>query len=45
VDKVKVIEEPQLAVKRKLPWFVDALLYPISLHGMIQIGIFLVGFF
>jgi len=42
---VKIIEEPQLAVKRKLPWFVDALLYPISLHGMIQIGIFLVGFF
>jgi len=38
---VKVIEEPQLAVKRKRPWFIDVLLYPVSLHGMIQIAIFL----
>jgi len=40
VDDVKVIEEPQLEVNRKLPWFIDVLLYPASLHGIIQIGIF-----
>jgi len=37
---MKIIEEPQLEVKRKLPWFIDVLLYPASLHGIIQIGIF-----
>jgi hypothetical protein len=40
VDDVKVIEEPQLEIKRKLPWFIDVLLYPAGLHGIIQIGIF-----
>jgi len=38
---VKIIEDPQLAVKRKWPWVIDVLLYPASLHGVIQIGIFL----
>lgn len=38
---MKVVEEAQLEVKRKLPWFIDVLLYPASLHGVIQIGIFL----
>ena len=41
---MKVIEEPKLAaeVKRKLPWFVDVFLYPISVSGIIHIVIFLV---
>jgi hypothetical protein len=38
---VKIIEEPQLVVKRKLPWLIDVLLYPANLNGIIQIGIFL----
>ena len=37
---MKVIEEPQLEVESTLPWFINALLYPISLQGIIQIGIF-----
>ena len=37
---MKVIEEPQLAVKRKLPWFIDAFLYPISASGVIHIAVF-----
>jgi len=45
VDDVKVIEEPQLEVESTLPWFINALLYPISLHGIIQIGIFWFGLF
>ena len=42
---MKIIEEPQLEVKRKLPSFIDVLLYPASLHGIIQIAIFLVASF
>ncbi len=38
---MKVIEDAQLEVKRKLPWFIDVLLYPASLHGIIYIAIFL----
>ena len=38
---MKIIEEPQLVVKRKLPWLIDVLLYPANLHGIIQIAIFL----
>jgi len=40
---VKVIEEPRLAseVERKLPWFVDILLYPLSISGLIHLVIFL----
>jgi hypothetical protein len=39
---VKILEEePPLERKSKLPWFVDVLLYPVSLHGLIQMGIFL----
>jgi len=38
---VKVIEEPQLAVKRKLPWPIDILLYPMSISGIIHLVIFL----
>ncbi|MHC4658981.1 MAG: hypothetical protein ACYS83_07370 [Planctomycetota bacterium] len=38
---MKVIEEPQLALKRKLPWFVGVLLYPASAHSITYIAIFL----
>ena len=38
---MKVIEEPQLAVKRKLPWLVDMLLYPMSASGIIHLLVFL----
>lgn len=39
---MKVVEDAQLAVKRKLPWFIDALFYPVSISGIIHIVIFLV---
>lgn len=42
---MKIIEEPQLAVKRKFPWPVDVLLYPTNMVGMVYIGIFLFLFF
>lgn len=38
---MKIIEEPQLAVKRKWPWFVDIFLYPLSISGLIHLVIFL----
>jgi len=38
---VKVIEEPQLVVKRKLPWFIDMFLYPMNTSGIIHLCIFL----
>jgi len=38
---MKIIEEPQLEIKSKLPRFVDVLLYPASLHGISYIAIFL----
>jgi hypothetical protein len=34
---VKVIEEPQLAVKRKVPWLIDVFLYPLNLTGIIHL--------
>jgi len=40
---VKIIEEPQLEVKRKLPWFIDALVYPMSVSGIIHLAIFLLA--
>jgi hypothetical protein len=39
---MKIIEEePPLEVKRKLPWFVDIFLYPLSISGLIHLVIFL----
>jgi hypothetical protein len=38
---VEATEEPQSEVKGRLPRFVDVFLYPVSLHGIIYIGIFL----
>lgn len=40
---MKVIEGPQLAseLERKLPWFIDIFLYPLSISGLIHIVIFL----
>jgi hypothetical protein len=40
---MKVIEEPQLVVKRKLPWVIDILLYPTSISGIIHLVIFLLA--
>jgi hypothetical protein len=40
-DNVKIIEEPQLEVERKLPWLIDVLLYPASVSGAIHLAIFL----
>jgi hypothetical protein len=37
---VKIIEEPQLEVKRKLPWLIDVFLYPTSVSGIIHLMIF-----
>jgi hypothetical protein len=38
---VKVVEEPQLVVERKLPWLIDIFLYPLSASGIIHLAIFL----
>jgi len=35
-------EEPPLADKCKLPWFIDAFLYPISASGMIHLAVFVI---
>ena len=40
---MKIIEEPQLEVHRKLPWLIDVLLYPASVSGVIHLAIFLFG--
>ncbi len=40
---MKIIEEPQLATERKLPWLIDIFLYPVSVAGMIHLAIFLFG--
>jgi len=40
---MKIIEEPQLEVKRKLPWLIDILLYPTSVSGIIHLVIFLLA--
>lgn len=39
--KLKIIEEPQLEVQRKLPWLIDVLLYPASVSGAIHLAMFL----
>lgn len=41
IAKLKIIEEPQLEVARKLPWLIDVLLYPASASGAIHLAIFL----
>lgn len=38
---MKVLEDPQLERKRKLPWFIDIFLYPLSISGIINLIIFL----
>jgi len=40
---VKIIEEPQLEVKRKLPWIIDIFLYPLSASGMVHLATFWLG--
>ena len=40
---MKVVEDAQLVIKRKFPWFIDIFLYPISASGIIHIVIFLVA--
>lgn len=40
---MKVIEEPQLSVKRKLPWLIDIFLYPVSTSGLIHLIVFLIA--
>ncbi|HCO92447.1 MAG TPA: hypothetical protein DIU00_00605 [Phycisphaerales bacterium] len=35
-------EEPQLADECKLPWIIDAFLYPISASGMINLAVFVI---
>ena len=35
-------EEPQLADECKLPWLIDAFLYPISASGMINLAVFVI---
>lgn len=37
---MKIIEEPQLEVHRKLPWLFDVFLYPTSVSGIIHLMIF-----
>ena len=42
---MKVIEDPQLELKRKLPWLIDIFLYPLNLAGIIHlIGLWLLVF-
>ncbi len=42
---MKIIEEPPLVVKRKLPWLIDIFLYPLNLAGIIHlIGLWLLVF-
>jgi hypothetical protein len=40
---VKIIEDPQLEVKRSLPWIIDIFLYPLSASGMIHLAVFWLG--
>jgi hypothetical protein len=37
---MKIIEEPRLEVKRKLPWIIDIFLYPLSASGVIHLAVF-----
>lgn len=34
---MKIIKEPQLVVRRKLPWLIDIFLYPLNLAGIIHL--------
>ena len=36
-------EEPPLANECKLPWLIDAFLYPISASGMINLAVFVIA--
>ncbi|MHC4558733.1 MAG: hypothetical protein ACYTFW_16775 [Planctomycetota bacterium] len=40
---MKILEDPPLAVERKLPWLIDTFLYPLSASGMIHLAFFLFG--
>jgi hypothetical protein len=40
---VKILEDPPLAVDRKLPWLIDVFLYPLSAPGAIHLAIFWLG--
>jgi hypothetical protein len=42
-DDVKILEDPPLAVERKLPWLIDIFLYPLSASGMIHLAFFCLG--
>ncbi len=42
---MKILEDPPVEVKSELPGFVEVIVYPASLHGLIQIGIMVVGLF
>ena len=37
---MKILEDPPLAVERKLPWLIDIFLYPLSASGMIHLAFF-----
>ena len=42
-DAMKILEEePPLANECKLPWLIDAFLYPISTSGMIHLAVFVI---
>ena len=38
---MKIIEDAQLEVKRKLPWIIDIFLYPLSASGVIHLAVFI----
>lgn len=38
---MRIIENPQLVVEHKFPWFIDMFLYPVSTSGIIHLIIFL----
>ena len=40
---MKILEDPPLAVERKLPWLIDIFLYPLSASGMIHLSFFWFG--
>lgn len=40
---MKILEDPPLAVERKLPWLIDIFLYPLSASGIIHLSFFWFG--
>lgn len=40
---MKIIENPQLATERKLPWLIDIPIYPASVSGIIHLAIFILA--